>query len=182
MVKILRPMAVTVLALVFVAGCGGGDSPGGGTGNGDGTQNLVPDELEGLDVDNCSLLTDQEVSALAGEELVVAEDTPLGCGWVIPGEPMHQFGVQSYRGDGDSSAAAMVLVDNPEQIIDLDGVGDDAVAVSTYGEVINWVIARKGNLFVVINQGFLGLEPTPSDLDRSGELAATALGRLVDAA
>jgi hypothetical protein len=74
------------------------------------------------------------------------------------------------------------LVNNPDQIIALEGVGDDAVAVSTYGEVINWVIARKGNLFVVINQGFLGLEPTPSELERSGRLAATALDRLVEAA
>lgn len=177
--RILPPVAVAALALALATGCGG-DPPGGGAGNGGGGPELAPGELEAMDFDNCSLLTDDEVSELAGEELVVDEDTPLGCGWVVPGEIIHQFGIQAYQGGGDSATAASVLVNDPEQVIDLDGIGDDAVAVSTYGEVINWVIARKGNRFVVINQGFVGLEVTPGELQRSGELATTALARLVD--
>lgn len=178
MKQIWRSVAVAVVALLLAAGCGGGEDGG----NGGGGVDLAPGELEALGVDNCALLTDAEVSELAGKDLVVDEDTPLGCGWVIPGESMHQFGVRSLRGGGDSAAAAEVLVIDPQQIIDLEGVGDDAVAVLAHGEVIDWVIARQGNLFVVLNTTFLLLHATPEDLERSGRLAATALGRLVDAA
>jgi hypothetical protein len=183
MVKMIRPVVVALLALTLVPGCGGA-APGLGNGGsgGDPAVDLEPGELEALDVDDCALLTAAEVTQFAGDELVISEDTPLGCAYVEPGETMAQFTVQSYRGGGDATAAAKALIANPKEITELDGVGDDAVAVSTHGEVINWVIAREGDLFVVINQTFLLIEPGPAELDRSGELAATALGRLVDAA
>ncbi|HEY8453783.1 MAG: hypothetical protein FWJ87_07140 [Micromonosporaceae bacterium] len=57
-----------------------------------------------------------------------------------------------------------------------------AVAVSTYGEGIDWVIARQGNLFVVLNTVFPDLDEAPDDLEAAGQLAATALNRLVQAA
>jgi hypothetical protein len=37
-----------------------------------------------------------------------------------------------------------------------------AVAVSTYGEGIDWVIARQGNLFVVLNTVFPDLDEAPA--------------------
>ena len=182
MVKMIRPVVVALLALTLLPGCGSAaPGPGNVGSGGEPAVDLEPGELEALDVDNCALLTAAEVTQFAGDELVVSEDTPLGCAYVEPGETMAQFTVQSYRGGGDATAAAKALVANPTEITALGGVGDDAVAVSTHGEVINWVIARKGNLFVVINQTFLLIEPSSAELGRSGELAATALGRLVDA-
>lgn len=187
MMKIVRPVMVALLALALLPGCGGspdsanGGSADGGSVDGGAGVDLEPGKLEALEMDNCTLLTDEEVTAFAGDDLVVSEDSPLGCGWVEPGEIMAQFTVQAYRGGGDSAAAATALVNSPQEVIELSGVGDDAVAVSTHGEVINWVIARKGDLFVVINQTFLLFEPTPQELERSGKLAGTALGRLVDA-
>src|SRR5690606_3327161 len=184
-------LAVGLMALVLVPGCGGSgsdDGPGAdaGSAGGEGAVDLAPGELESIDIDNCSLLTDDEVSAYADTDLVVHEDTPLGCGWIKPEDaqnefPVHRFSVRALRGGGDSKAAAPVLVIEPEQVIELSGVGDDAVAVSAHGEVINWVIARKGDLFGVLNGTFIGHDPTPEDLERSGQLAATALGRLVEA-
>lgn len=187
--KIPKMFAVGLLALALVPGCdgsNGGSGPNGGSADGDGVVDLAPGEFEPIDIDNCTLLTDEEVSAYADDELIVDEDTPLGCGWIEAEDaqeefPVHQFSVQALRGGGDSKAAAPVLVNDPEQVIELSGVGDDAVAVSTYGEVINWVIARQGDLFVVLNVTFVGHDPTPEDLERSGQLAATALGRLVEA-
>jgi hypothetical protein len=179
--RITRPIAVAILTLVLVAACGGDAESPGGPGDAAG-QGLEPGQMEPLDIDDCSLLTDEEVSAFAGEELVVTQDGPLGCGWVVPGEIIEQFNIRSFRGGGDAATAADVLVNNPQKVIELAGAGDDAVAVSTYDEIINWVIARKGDLFVVINQTFLSFDPTPSELDRSAKLAATALGRLAQAA
>jgi hypothetical protein len=138
-----------------------------------------------LDVDNCSLLTDEEASTLAGEELAAqAGDSPLGCPYSPPGEVVGDVVVNSIRYDGDLVTLAADGFPNAESVTPIDDVGEQAVAVSTpAGDAVASILARQGDLVVELQIVFVGIEPDDTAaLQTAGEYAATALGRLVDAA
>lgn len=171
-------LGAAIAALVgLVPACGSDDDDATGASND--TVDEVLDE-EGLDVDSCTLLTNEEVSAFAGYELEATEDGPLGCAFVEPGEVVGDLTVHSYRGSGDAAAEGAEIVPGAE-IINLDGIGDDAVALNVGGSV-NFLVARQGDLFVVLVTTFLGVTPDSVELDGAAQLASTALGRLVEAA
>ncbi len=168
-----RYALVTAMTMVAALGaCSGGNDPASGGSAGGG---------EALEVDNCTLLTSDEVSALAGEQLNVTEDGPLGCAYVRPGEVVGQFSIRSYRQPGDAAAAASKLAPSL-QVIRINGVGDDAVALADSDESVNFLIAHKGDLFVELVMTFLDITPNSPALAKAGQLASTALARLADAA
>ncbi|MGH9133742.1 MAG: hypothetical protein ACRDZZ_07380 [Ilumatobacteraceae bacterium] len=143
------------------------------------------DAAGGLDVDNCSLLTDEEATALAGEELAAqAGDSPAGCAYSPPGEVVGDVVVRSVRYDGDLETLAAQGFPNADSVIPLDGIGDEAVAVTTpAGDATASILARQGDLVVELQVVFLLIEPDDAAaLADAGSFAATALGRLVDAA
>ena len=57
-----------------------------------------------------------------------------------------------------------------------------AVALADSDDSVNFVIARSGDLFVELVMTFLDVTPESSSLQKAGQLASTALGRLVEAA
>ncbi len=167
---------VTAVAMVMVAmlgACSADKEPTTSAGSSDGGG--------ALEIDNCTLLTGEEVSALAGKELVATEDSPLGCAYVEPGEVVGDFSIRSYRQDGDAAAAAAKLAPSL-RVLPLDGIGDDALALADSDGSVNFLIARKGDLFVELVMTFLDVTPDSAALQKAGQLASTALGRLVDAA
>lgn len=185
-----RRLAMTAAVVVLVGGagaCGGDDDDdqvGGDSteetvddGGGDGSGEDAADE--DLQVDNCTLLTNEEVSGLAGAELEASEDSMLGCAWVVPGEVVADFTLDSFRSDQSALDHGAELAPSAE-VIELDGVGDEAVALAVDGSV-NFIVAKQGDLGVVLVTTFLDVTPDSPALDAAGELAVTALGRLADA-
>jgi hypothetical protein len=173
---IWKRLGIVLLAGALGVACGGDDDDDADGTVEDAAEMAVSDES--LDVDDCTLLTNEEVSAFAGTELEATEDGPLGCAYVVPGEVVGDFSIRSYRGDGDAAAAGADLVPTAD-LIDLDGVGDDAVALDVDGSV-NFVVARQGDMFVELVMTFLDVTPDSPELDAAAELAATALDRLTD--
>jgi hypothetical protein len=169
-----RYIPVMVAGVVLAVGaCGGENESTNGTGSSDG------DGV--LEVDNCTLLTDEEVSALAGKELTASEDSPLGCAYVEAGKVVGEFSIRSSRRDGDAAAAAAILAPTLE-VIRMDGIGDDAVALADSDGSVNFIIARKGDLFVELVMTFLDVTSDSPALQQAGQLASTALDRLAEAA
>ncbi len=164
-------MAAALAASLMACGSDDGSTTPPGSPEGDGA----------LAVDNCTLLTNEEVSALAGKELAATEDGPLGCAYVESGEVVADFSIRSYRQDGDAAAAAAKLAPSLK-VTPMNGIGDEAVALSDSDGSVNFLIARKGNLFVELVMTFLDVEADTPSLQQAGQLASTALGRLVDAA
>lgn len=180
-----RVLWLAVIAVAALAGCGGGDSEDAGSGDAAGAPAEVDegvgsvDDAE-LDVDNCALLTDEEVSALAGEELESDLDSALGCAWVVPGEVVGDFTLDSFRSATSAAEYGAELAPSAD-VIPMDGVGDEAVALAVDGSV-NFVVAKQGDLGIVLVTTFLDVTPDSPSLEAAGELAVTALGRLADAA
>lgn len=129
---------------------------------------------------DCTLLTNEEVSAFAGKELVGSGSDALGCAYVAPGATVGEFSIRSYRQSGDAAAAGTKLAPSLE-IVPFAGVGDDAVALATSDGSVNFLIARKGNAFVELVMTFMQVTKDPAELQRAGQLASTALSRLVAA-
>jgi hypothetical protein len=134
---------------------------------------------EAVDIDSCALITDEEATEMAGEELEAAEDSPFGCPFVVPGEVIGEFTVRGYVGEGDATTAASEIVPDAAEVIPIDGIGDDAVIISSNGEVIDFVVVRQGDRFVLLNTTFLLFEPGTEEADRLTALAGVALQRLV---
>lgn len=181
-------LCLVVITVLVGAGCGGGDSDDAGSGDASGAAAEVDEGVGSddhvddaqLDVDNCTLLTNEEVSTLAGKELESDLDSALGCAWVVPGEVVGDFTLDSFR-SGTSAADYGAALAPSAEITSLDGVGDDAVALAVDGSV-NFVVAKQGDLGVVLVTTFLDVTPGSPSLEAAGELAMTALGRLADAA
>jgi hypothetical protein len=182
-----------LLAFVFlalpglIAACGGDDDDDGAPADGDqdnGGEVIVDDEddaddEEGLDVDNCTLLTDEEVSTLSDEPLFVSEDGPLGCGWLPEDGAIAEFSIRSFRSDQSVAEYAAEFAPSLE-VVELEGVGDEAAALVREGEA-NFIIARNGDLFVELVLTFLDMEVGSENLQRAQDLADLALGRLKEA-
>jgi hypothetical protein len=178
-----RLLVAALVAVLVLAGCGDDDDS-----DTDGAATEAVDEggaadealeSEDLDIDNCTLLTDAEVSSLAGYDLEATEDGPLGCAWVVPGEVVGDFSIRSFRSEQSAAEHGAELGPSAE-MIELDGIGDDAVALSVGGSV-NFLVARDGDAFVELVMTFLDVTPDSPELERAGELANTALGRLDEA-
>ena len=139
-------------------------------------------DTEDLEVDDCTLLTDDEVSRLADEPLFVSEggESFLGCGWSFEDEAIDSFGIRSFREDTTVAEHAEELAPNNE-VIEIEGVGDEAVGLMSEGEV-NFLVARDGDLFVELVMTFLDVPPDSANFETAKELARTALERLKDAA
>jgi hypothetical protein len=186
--------------LLAVSGCGGDDDDDDG-GAGDTTvddgaaddgaadddsadDDSADDDDAALDVDNCSLLTDEEASTLAGEELAAqAGDSPLGCPYAPPDEVVGDIVVNSVRHDGDLASLAATGFPNAASVTPIDGVGEESVAVLTpAGDAVASILARQGDLVVELQVVFLLIEPDDTAaVQIAGEYAAIALERLVDA-
>lgn len=180
-----------LLALVLVgAACDGGDD---GSNEADDATEDVADEGDGdgegdeggasesLDVDNCSLLTSEEVSRLADEPLVEPEDSFLGCGWNFEGESIASFSIRAFRFDGSVAEHAEELAPDAE-LVAIEGVGDEAAGLVTVDDEVNFLVARDGDLFIEMVMTFLDVPPDSENFTTAQELAATALERLKDAA
>ena len=159
--------ALFALALLGVA-CGGDD-------DGDAGDSAA----EELDVDDCTLLTDEEVSSLSDDPLFAGEDGFLGCGWVAEGGTVADFSLRSFRSDSSAADHAAQLAPALEAI-ELTGVGDEAFALVRDGEA-NFLVARKGELHVELVMTFLDMEVDSENLQRAQELANLALVRLEEA-
>ncbi|MCZ7537075.1 MAG: hypothetical protein M5T61_15010 [Acidimicrobiia bacterium] len=178
--RVMATAAVAVAVAIGGAACGGGDSDdGGGGGSSDAVIGADDVDVE-LDVDNCTLLTDAEVSALAGETLEATGDTPLGCGWVVPDETIADFTLNSFR-SGDSVQDRAADLAPSAEVLEMDGVGDAAVALAVDGSV-NFVVAKQGDLGVVLVTTFLDITPDSPELEAAGEIARTALANLAESA
>jgi hypothetical protein len=165
-------VVVAVGVAIALAGCGDDKGSSGNPGSNG--------EQASLNVDNCKLVTKEEASALAGKALEAGEDGLLGCPYTEPGETLALFSIRSYTQGGDAKAAGAKLAPTLE-VIKLDGVGDDAVALADGDGSVNFIIARKGNRFVELVMTFLDITKDPASLKPASTLASTALGRLTAA-
>jgi hypothetical protein len=156
---------VTLLAAMLLTGasCGGADS--------------VLDETETADVDNCTLVTDEEVSTLVGKQLTHGEDSPLGCPFVRSGASMSEFTVRAFAGKGAAkdnfgSHSADTTVH------EISGVGDSA-AVLARDEDVNFLIVQKGRHYVQFVTTFVDdMSLGSPKLKAAQELALKALERI----
>lgn len=173
-------MAILVATL---AACGGddGDSSAGDS-DGGASEVVVEDENdadEPLDVDNCTLLTDEEVTSLHDEPLFHSEDGPLGCGWLEDDGAIAQFSIRAFRNESSAQEHATELAPSLTQQ-ELDGVGDGAVALIAEGEA-NFIVATQGDLGVEMVLTFLEMEVGSDNFQRAQKLAGQALDRLEEA-
>ena len=101
---------------------------------------------ETADIDNCSLVTDAEASALVGEEVKHEEDSMLGCPYVRPGKSISEFTVRAFAGKG---AAKDNFGEHSADVTvhEIAGVGDSA-AVLAREEHVNFLIVQKGRRYV----------------------------------
>jgi len=134
-------------------------------------------ETETADVDNCALVTDEEVSTLVGKQLTHGEDSPLGCPFMRPGASMSEFTVRAFAGKGAAkdnfgSHSADTTVH------EISGVGDSA-AVLARDEHVNFLIVQKGRRYVQFVTTFVDdLNLGSPKLKTAQELALKALDRI----
>jgi hypothetical protein len=166
---------LAVLTLV-AASCGGGDDNA-DTDDTDDTQ-AESASVDGEAPDNCTLITAEEASALAGYDLEAGEDSFLGCGFIPPGASVADITVNSALLDGDAASIAENGFPDAASIIDV-GVGGDTVAVTTpSGDAVASVITVDNGRVVEVNVVFLGVDPDDmARIEEVAELAVTALGR-----
>ena len=128
--------------------------------------------------DNCSLITSDEATALAGYELKVGEDSILGCGYLPPGSDVAALAVNTAILEGDAASIAAQGFPNAEDIITVD-VGEDTVAVITpAGDTVASIITGDSGRFVELTVVFLGIDPgDQARIEEAAALAVTALDR-----
>ncbi len=182
----MRSVAIAAVVATIglgAAACGGDDADDDSGAGSDSTADAVDgggDLDTGLDVDNCTLLTDAEVSALAGEALEATGDSPLGCGWVVPDETIADFTLNTFRSADSVEDRAADLAPSAE-VVEMEGVGDSAVALVVDGSV-NFLVAKQGDLGVVLVTTFLDVTPDSPELEAAGAIARTALANLAESA
>ena len=166
-----------VILALFASGCSsngtdGEVTPGDTTGVAE-----TDDELP----DNCSLITAEEATALAGYELELGEDSILGCSYLPPGSNVADVVVKAVQLEGDAASVATAGFPNASEIIPV-AVGEDTVAVTTpAGDAVASIITASGGDFVELAIVFLGIDPgDTARIEEAAELAVTALGRWSD--
>ncbi len=169
--------AVALASLVFLAACGG-DDDGGETGDVGGKTEEIDeagDDGSGSEIDNCSLLTDDEVSTFAGLTLVHGEDSILGCGFAEPDAAIADFSVLATR-SGQSVAEVAAEMAPGLDVHDLMGGNFDEAVALFDGDEANFLIMRRGDVRVVLVMTFLDVT-TGQPLADATNLAETALDR-----
>jgi hypothetical protein len=188
-----RLMAISMVLALLVTACATAETNDTASGGVSGTTlasqepaSSTTNADEGVDMtddeeipDQCTLLTDEEVSTLAGHELVAAGgDSFLGCAYAPPDEIVGDVVVNAGYGDGDAQAVAAEGWPNAAQVIPVD-VGDDTVAVTSPEDdgVVSVITASDGR-FVQLVVTFLFIEPTDTEqIEAAAQLAVTALDR-----
>ena len=174
-----------VVMTVIACACGGED-------DGTGASNVMTaeSETESADApesteateeempDTCSLISEEEATALAGYELEVGEDSILGCGFLPRGSDVADIVVNAVLREGDVASIAAEGFLNATDIIPVD-VGEDTVAVTTpSGDAIASVITASGGRLVELAIVFLLIDPEDTDrIEEAAALAVTALSR-----
>jgi hypothetical protein len=177
-------MMLLLIGSILLAACGGDDTGSTTTNesaNGSATTEEPsddPEPVEEEEVDNCSLITADEATALAGYDLEQGEDSFLGCSYIPPGSSVADVVVKAVLIDGDAASIAAEGFPNAAEIIPV-GVGEDTVAVTTpAGDAVASVITASGGRLVELAIVFLLIEPTDSArIEEAATLAVTALGR-----
>jgi len=142
------------------------------------TGTTVADTAGGEAPGNCSLITADEATALAGHPLEVGEDSMLGCGYIPPGSSVADMSVIAFERDGDAASVAATDYPNAAETIPV-SVGSDTVAVTTpEDDAVAAIITGDGGRFVELQVVFLGIAPgDTSGIEAAAQLATTALGR-----
>lgn len=172
MTRLARLLLVMALALLGACSGGGdaeeGDSPGG-------TDEQSDDSGE---VDSCTLLSNEEVSALAGYELAADEDSPLGCPYIAPGENVADVRVVAVISEGGAMAVAERGFPDAAEIMPV-SVGEDTVAVTDpAGDAIASIVTASGDRVVELSVIFIDVPPDdPTRIEEAANLAVTALER-----
>lgn len=173
-------LAVLATLMSVLAGCGGDDvTDSTGDTDSDSAESTAGEEAEPTEeVDNCSLLSNEEVTALAGYELVAGEDSPLGCPYIAPGEDIADVRVVAVTRPGGAQAVAEEAFPDAPEIIPVD-VGADTVAVTDpSGDTIASVLTADGDRLVELSVIFLFVSPDDTArIEEAAQLAVTALER-----
>jgi hypothetical protein len=158
------------VVLVCAAACGGGNATKAAAGD--------DDSADSGHIDNCTLVTDAEASALGGHELKHDEDSLLGCPYksVRPGSVNGELTVLGYRGKG--AAKDHLSASGSSTVQDIPGVGDSAAALVRDGH-INFLVVQKGNRAVKFVTTFISeMEPGSAKLKEAEALALKAIDRI----
>jgi len=168
---------VSLASLALLAACGGDDDDDGDSGDVADTEQSEDngDGGSGSEIDNCSLLTDDEVSAFAGKTLVHGEDSVLGCGFAEPDASIADFSVLATRSGQSVADVAAELAPSLDVHDLMGGDFDEAVALFD-GDEANFLIMRRGDVRVVLVMTFLDIT-TGQPLADATHLAETALDR-----
>ncbi|MBI2169177.1 MAG: hypothetical protein HYU28_06695 [Actinobacteria bacterium] len=174
-----------VFVFVLAAACGDGDDSSEAVDKAiDEALDEAEEELgdgEELDVDDCTLLTNEEVSDLAGTDLASTEDSFLGCGWAEEGEVVADFSIRSFRSDAGVAEYSKELAPDAK-LVEIAGVGEEAAGLVGTDDEVNFLVARDGDLFVEMVMTFLDVPPDSENFEKAKELAKKALERLAEAA
>lgn len=132
-------------------------------------------------VSNCDLLTDAEVSEMAGFELVSGEDSFLGCPYTLPGDLTAQVTVGSAALDQTLRSRVEQGYPRAADIIDV-GAGEETLAVLTpTGDTVAAIVTARDGRFVELGLFMLGIEPGETARIRAAAAyAVKALGRATD--
>src|SRR5262245_10294007 len=171
-------IAVALAILASATACGSGNSHNTAKANDIAAKQATGQDVTSGDIDSCTLLTDAQVSDLAGKPMKhdVSGSGPLGCGYSEDGNSMAEFIVRGFTGSG-SAGDNKGDMSADVQIADLPGVGDDAITASTEGSV-NFFIAHKGSKYVELVTTFLDVTPGSPEFAKAKNLANTALANI----
>jgi hypothetical protein len=170
--------ALAILASATACGGGGNSHTAAQAANDVAARQATGQDVSSGDIDSCTLLTDAQVSDLAGKALKHdgSGGGPLGCGYSEDGNSMSEFTVRGFTGSG-SARDNKGDMGAEVQIADLAGVGDDAITASTEGTV-NFFIAHKGSRYVELVTTFLDVKPGSPEFTKATQLANTALANI----
>jgi hypothetical protein len=138
----------------------------------------VEEENEEELPDRCGLITEEEASTLAGYELDVSGDSPLGCGYIPPDSSVADITVNAVFSEDDATTVTAAGFPNADEIIPV-AVGEDTVAVTTpAGDAVASIVTASNGRVVELALVFLSIDPgDTARIEEAAELAVTALGR-----
>jgi hypothetical protein len=174
-------MTLLLVALMALVSACGGDA-GSGTDETSTSVEAEPDDEdsseEGELPDNCTLVTAEEATALAGYELEMSEDSPAGCAFLPPGSDVADMVVNTVFADGDATTVASNGFPNAAEIIPV-SVGGDTVAVTTpAGDAVASIVTASDGKILELAIVFLLIDPSDTArVEEAAQLAVTALGR-----
>ena len=126
----------------------------------------------------CSLFTQQEVAELMGKAVQPGEETPLGCAWVPEGKTSSYLTVL-IKTESRTAKKAIGARQGDFEVIDVRGVGDDAVAVirKSSQRVLDMYV-HKGKYLVRFNMPFLKITPSGNEFENFKKAVQKAVNRL----